>query len=43
MTPEETYKAYKREVGKDALKAMAFFFIGLPLIVSVIVFALMWL
>lgn len=35
------YKAMRDEAGKDALKALAFFFIGVPVLIGVIVWALM--
>lgn len=34
---KEQYEELKKEAGKDALKAMAFFFLGLPLTFTIIV------
>lgn len=40
MTKEE-YKEVRNEIGKDGLKAFAFFFIGLPLAIFALVAFLM--
>lgn len=35
MNKDQEVQAYNRAVGKEALKAMAFFFVGLPLLIIV--------
>lgn len=42
MNTKEQYKEYRNEVGKDAIKALLFFFVGLPCIVSAIVLLVMF-
>lgn len=41
MSAKDDYKTYKREVGKDVLKTLAFFFIGVPAVLFIIVWLLL--
>lgn len=34
---KDTYRAMRQEMGKDALKAMGFFFLGLPIAFGLLV------